>query len=63
MLNIFVAEEIQIEATRKTTTRHLSELVNIKPMKTTTKIPSVGKNMGQLEFSHLAGVCNILQSI
>ena len=63
MLNILVTEEIQIEPTRKATTRHLSELVNIKPTKTTTKLPSVGKNMGQLEFSHLAGVCNILQPI
>ena len=56
MLNILVTEEIQIEATRKTTSRHLSELVNIKPMRTATTIPSVGENMDQLEFSHLAGV-------
>lgn len=62
MLNILVTEEIQIEATRKTTSRHLSELVNIKPTRTAI-IPSVGENMDQLEFSHLAGVCNILQPI
>ena len=63
MLNILVTEEIQIEATRKTTSRHLSELVNIKPMRTATTIPSVGENRDQLAFSHLAGVWNISQPI